>query len=93
MVEGDLEALEDVGPGTRLAEVEFGPTPDDLATMVDVMLEDRLERQGLRLAVDEGKQVHVEGELHRRVLEQVVQHHVRVRVALDLDVDPHPVPV
>jgi hypothetical protein len=67
--------------------------PDDLAAVVDVVLEDALERQRLRLAVDEREHVHVERELHRGVLEQVVQHLVRVRVALDLDVDPHPVAV
>ena len=60
VVEGDLEALEDVGPGAGLAEVELGPAADDLAAMVDVVLEDRLERQRLRLAVDEGEHVQVE---------------------------------
>ena len=40
VVEGDLEALEDVGPVAGLAEVELGPPPDDLAAMVDVVLED-----------------------------------------------------
>ena len=40
VVEGDLEALEDVGPGAGLAEVELGPAPDDLAAVVDVVLED-----------------------------------------------------
>ena len=93
VVEGDLEALEDVGPGAGLAEVELGPPPDDLAAVVDVVLEDALERQRLGLAVDERQHVHVERELHRGVLEQVVQHLVRVRVALDLDVDPHAVAV
>jgi hypothetical protein len=37
VVEGDLEALEDVRPGARLAEVELGPAPDDLAPMVEVV--------------------------------------------------------
>ena len=40
VVEGDLEALEDVRPGAGLAEVELGPPPDDLAAVVDVVLED-----------------------------------------------------
>ena len=44
VVERDLEALEDVGPVARLLEVELGPAADDLAPMVDVVLEDRLER-------------------------------------------------
>ena len=93
VIEGDLEALEDVRPGARLAEVELGPAADDLAAVVDVVLEDAAQRQRLGLAVDEGQHVHVERELHRRVLEQVVQHLVRVGVALDLDVDAHPVAV
>ena len=38
VVEGDLEALEDVGPGARLAEVELGAPADDVAPMVDVVL-------------------------------------------------------
>ena len=93
VVERDLEALEDVGPGARLAEVELGPPPDDLAPVVEVVDEDAPERQRLRLAVDEREHVHVERELHRRVLEQVVQHLVRVGVALELDVDAHAVAV
>ena len=80
-------------PGARLAEVELGPAPDDLAPVVEVVDEDAAQRQRLRLAVDQGEHVHVERELHRRVLEQVVQHLVRVGVALDLDVDAHPVAV
>jgi hypothetical protein len=93
VVEGDLQALEDVGPGPRLAEIELRPAPDNLAPVVDVVLEDRLQRKRLRLSVDEGQHVHVERELHRGVLEQVVQHLVRVGFALDLDVHPHAVAV
>ena len=93
VVERLLEPLEDVRPVPGLAEVEFGAAPDDLAPVVDVVLEDRLQRERLRLAVDEGEHVHVERHLHRRVLEQVVQHLVRVGVPLQLDVDAHAVAV
>ena len=93
VVEGDLEAFQDVSPGAGLLQVELGPAPDDLAAVVDVVLQDGLERQRLRLAVDQGEHVHVERGLHRRVLEQVVQHPVRIGVALDLDVDAHAVAV
>ena len=65
VVERDLEAFEDVGPVARLLEVELGPPPDDLAAPVDVVLEDRLERQRLGLAVDERHDVGVEGQLQR----------------------------
>ena len=40
VVEGDLEALEDVRPVARLLEVELGAPPHDLAAPVDVVLED-----------------------------------------------------
>ena len=80
-------------PGARLGEVELGPAPDDVAPVVEVVDEHAAQRQGLRLAVDQREHVHVERELHRRVLEQVVQDLVRVGVALELDVDAHPVAV
>ena len=93
VVERDLEAFEDVGPGAGLLQVELGAAADDLAPVVDVVLQDGLERQRLGLAVDQGEHVQVERDLHRRVLEQVVQDAVRVGVALDLDVDAHAVAV
>ena len=52
-----------------------------------------LERQRLWLAVDERDDVGVEGQLERRVLEQVVEHLARVRVALALDDHAHAVAV
>src|SRR5438128_534054 len=84
VVEGDLEALEDVRPRPRLLEVVLGPPPDGLPAVVDVVLEDGLQGQRLGLAVDEGEHVEVEGQLHRRVLEEVVQDRVRVDIVCDL---------
>ncbi len=93
VVERGLEALEDVGAVTGLLEVELGAPAHDLATPVDVVLEERLERQGLGLAVDEGHDVGVEGHLQRRVLEEVVEHLAGRRVLLALDDDAHAVAV
>ena len=93
VVERDLEALEDVRPIASLGEVELGAAADDLAAVVDVVLEDGLQRQRLRLPVDEREHVHVERRLQRGVLEQVVQHLVGVGVALDLDVHAHAVAI
>ena len=53
VVERDLQAFEDVRPVARLLEVELGAPANDLAAPVDVVLQDRLERQRLRLAVDQ----------------------------------------
>ena len=91
VVQGDLEPLKDVGPVACLLEVELGAPPDDLPAPLDVVLEDRLERQGLRLPVDERHDVGAEGELERRVLEQVVEHLARRGVLLALDDHAHPV--
>ena len=93
VVEGDLEALEDVGAVARLLEVVLGPTSDDLASPVDVVLEDRLEGQRLRLPVHQRDDVRVEGELQRGVLEKVVEDLARGGIALALDDDAHPVPI
>jgi hypothetical protein len=57
------------------------------------MLQHGLQGQRLGLPVDQRQHVHVERRLQRRVLEQVVQHLVRVGVALDLDVHAHAIAV
>src|SRR5256886_2603892 len=89
----DLEALEDVGALLRLAQVVVGTTPDDFAPVIDVVLEDLLERKRPRLLVDQGEHVEVERRLHSRVLVEIVQNESRVVVALDLDDDAHPLAV
>src|SRR5207249_6744782 len=85
----DLQALEDVRAVLRIAEIELGAPSDDLGAIVDVVLEDVLERQDLRLLPDEREHVEVESGLHRRVLEEVVEHAVERVVALHLDDDAH----
>ena len=49
-----------------LPQVELGAPADDLAAMVDVVLQDRLQAERLGLAVDQGEHVEVEGRRHRR---------------------------
>ena len=91
VVDGDLEALEDVLPGLRGIEVELGPPDDDLVAVLDVVLEQLLEVHHLRRALVERQHDHAEGGLHRGVLVELVQHHVGDRVALEVDDDPHAV--
>ena len=85
----DLEALEDVRSVLRVLEIVLAPPSDDVAAVVDVVLEDLLEREGPRLRVDEREHVEVERRLHGGVLVQVVEHERRVVVALHLDDDAH----
>ena len=53
VVEGDLEALEDVGPFLRLLQLEPSAADDDVAAMVDEELEHLLQPQDQRPAIDQ----------------------------------------
>ena len=48
VVDGDLEALEDVLPGLGRVEVELGPADDDLVPVLDEALEQLLQVHDLR---------------------------------------------
>ena len=75
------------------AELVLRPADDDLALVVDVVADHFAQRQRARHVVDERDHVDAERLLHRRVLEQLVEHDLRDSVALELDHDPHPVAV
>src|SRR5207253_3570493 len=45
VIERDLEALENMGPLFRLAQFEGGPTDDDLAPVLDEMMQNLFEVQ------------------------------------------------
>ena len=85
VLERDEQALEDVGPSLRPAKLVLRAPDDDLALMIDVVADHRLEAERARHAVHERDHVHAEGGLHRRVLVELVEHHARVDVALELD--------
>ena len=89
VVERDEQALEAVDLRLERAELVLGAPDDDLALVLDVVLDDALQRELARHVVDERDHVHAERGLHRRVLVELVEHDLRVRVALELDHDPH----
>ena len=91
VVDGDLEALEDVLPRLRGVEVELGAADDDLVAVLDVVLEHLLQVHDLGRALVERQHDHAEGGLHRGVLVELVQHHVGDGIALELDDHPHAV--
>ena len=93
VVEGDLQALEDVRALLRAREVELRPPADDLAPVGDVVLEHLLEAERLGLAVDERQHVRAEARLKGRVLEELLHDRVRRAVALHLHHDPHAISV
>ena len=53
MIERDLQAFEDVRAGFRLAQLELGAAPDDLAPEFEEALDDVDERQHPRPAADD----------------------------------------
>ena len=80
-----------MGAGLGATQLVLGAAGDDLALVADVGLDQLLERQRLRDAVDERNHVDAEGVLHRRVLVELVQHDLgRVAAALQLDHEAHP---
>ena len=93
LVEGDLQALEDVRARLRLPQLELGAPADDVAAEVDEVLEQLDERQDARPAGDDGQHDDGEGGLQRGVLVEIVEHDLRHFTALELDHDPHAVAV
>ena len=93
VVQRNLQAFQDVRALARLLEIKLGAASDDDAAVFDVMLEDGLQRERLRLTINEREHVHAECGAERRELQQLVEHLVRIPVALHLNVDAHPVAV
>src|SRR5882762_7213847 len=88
VVDGDLQAFEDVLAVLRALELELGAADDDGVAMLDEVLEQLLQVHLLRRAVDQGEHDRAEGGLHLRVRVEPVQHHHRDGIPLQLDHDP-----
>ncbi len=89
LIERFRQPFQDVGPGLGLAQVELSAPADDLAAMLDVVTERHLEGEDARLIVDQSQQVDGNAVLQLRVLEQLIEHMLRMRVALELDHQAH----
>ena len=70
-------------------QLVLGAPDDDLALVLDVVVDDRAQRQRPRHVVDQRDRVDAERRLHRGVLVELVQHDLRDHAALELDHDPH----
>ena len=69
-------------------EAELRAAPDHLDLVVDVVRERLGQVQRAGHAVDQRQHVDAEARLQRRLLEEVVEHHVGVGVALELNDQP-----
>ena len=76
-------------PLLGLAQLVLRAPGDDLALVVEIVPDELEQRERPRHAVDERDRVVAERRLERRVLEELVQRHLRDGVALELDLDPH----
>ena len=91
VVERDEQPLEDVGAGLGAAQFVLGAAGDDLALVVDVVLDQLAQAEGARHPVDQRDHVDAEAGLHRGFLVEVVEHDLgRLAAALQLDHQPHP---
>ncbi len=75
--------------GARLAQLEYRASRHHLAPMRDERLDQVLQVEDARLAVDQRHHVHMEGVLQLRHLEQIVEHDLRDLAALELDHHAH----
>ena len=77
VVEGDLQAEQDVLAGPGLLQLEAGAAGDHVAPVGDEALQHLLEVEDARLAAVDGEQHDAEAGLQRGVGVEVVQHHLR----------------
>ena len=93
VVDGDLQAFENVLAVLGPRELELGAARDDGVAVLDEVLEQLFQGHLLGRAVDQRQHDRAEGRLHLGVLVQLVQHHRGDGVALQIDDDPHPLAV
>ena len=90
VVERDQQPLENVGAGLGAAQLVLGAPGDDLALVLDVVLDQLAQAEGARDPVDERHHVDAERRLHRGLLVEVVENDLgRRAAALQLDHQPH----
>ena len=93
VVQRNLQSFQDVRALARLLQIKLGAASDDDAAVLNVVLQDGLQRQRLWLAVNECEHVHAECGAEWGELQQLVEHLVRIPVALHFNVYTHPVAV
>ena len=93
VVEGNDQALQNVGPFFRLAQIKLRATDHHIVPVLDVVRHHLLQVEQLRTAFHQGDVVDRERGLKLRVLVQLIEHHIGDGVALQFVHDAHAVPV
>ncbi|GBD11880.1 hypothetical protein HRbin23_01560 [bacterium HR23] len=92
-LEGDAQALQDVGTLSGLPQVVLGTAGNYLLAVLDVKGEEVLQAQETGLALHQGQHVEGEGGLEGGVLEEVVQDDLRLGLPLQFHHHPQALPV
>ena len=89
VVQRHEQAFQYVRARLGLAQVVARPAHDDVLLVLDVVVQHLLQVEHARHAAHQRQHVDAEGLLHLRVLEQRVEHDLRVDVLFQLDHDAH----
>ena len=89
VIDGDLQAFEDVLAILGAFLLERRPAGDDRVAVLDEVPQQLLQVHFLRHAVRESQHDRAEGHLHLRMPVQLIQDHHRDGVPLQLDHQPH----
>ena len=89
VVDGDEQALLDVDVLQRLVEVKLGASGHHVDLVVDVVLQHLAQRERAGHTVHQGDVDGVEVGLQRRLLVEVVEHHLRNGALLEVDDNAH----
>ena len=93
MIDRDQQSFEDVSPFFGLCQIVTRPTNHHIVTMFDKIPNQITQIEQHRTAIDQGNVVDRERGLHRRVLEQIVQHDTGYGIVFEDHDDPHTLPV
>ena len=85
IVDGDAQALQDMGSGFGLREIKARPSDDHLAPVIEEDGEGALQVQHDGLVVHHGQHIDAEGRLEGRVLEEGVGNDVRDGALFEID--------
>ena len=92
---GDQQALQQMGPLLRLAQVIAGAADDQVLLEAEVLVQNMPQGQdaGLGLVIHQGQHIDGEAGLQGSLGKEPVQHHLGVGVPLQFDNDAHTVAV
>ncbi len=93
VVEGDLQAFEDVRTRLGLAQLKLDTPPHHFLAELDEQLDDLQQVQHTRPAAGDGQQRDAVAHLQLGVFVEIIEHHVRQFAALEFDHDSHAIAI